>query len=170
VGWAAYMAAFFIFPRFIGGAVNRAIVYIDGLNFYYGALRGTEHKWLNLETCFRRLRPGDAIQRIYYFTAIVNGDAQKRQQPYLRALATLSLVNVILGKFKTKQIRCRVQSCTYSGRRTFEAPEEKRTDVNIALQLLDDALHDRADTFVLVTGDSDLVPAIELLSRHAQIT
>lgn len=136
---------FFISSGYYAGTMSRAIIYIDGLNFYYGAMRGTAHKWLNLEACFRRLRSADDIQRIYYFTAIVAGDARKRQQPYLSALATLPLVHVILGKFKNKQISCRVRGCTYSGRRTFDAPEEKRTDVNIALQLLDDSLHDRAD-------------------------
>jgi 6-hydroxy-3-succinoylpyridine 3-monooxygenase len=160
------MAALFIFPNVTGGVMSRTIVYIDGLNFYYGALRGTPHKWLDLEACFRRLRPGDDVRRINYFTAIVEGEARQRQQPYLRALATLPFVNVVLGKFKTKQIVCRVPACNYSGRRKFEATEEKRTDVNIALQLLDDALLDRADTFVLVSGDSDLVPAVELPKSH----
>ncbi len=52
---------------------RRSIVYIDGFNFYYGALRGTRHKWLNLESVFRRLRPDDDLQAIYYFTAPVIG-------------------------------------------------------------------------------------------------
>ena len=139
----------------------RSIIYIDGFNFYYGAVRGSRYKWLDLEACFRRLRPGDDIRRIYYFTALVDGDKRARQQTYLRALATLPNVEVILGKFKLKQVRCRVAGCSYGGDRTFETPEEKRTDVNIALQLIDDAHHDRAERFVLISGDSDLVPVLE---------
>lgn len=146
--------------------MNRAIVYVDGFNFYYGAVRGTAYKWLDLEACFRRLRSGDDLQHIYYFTAIVDGAARRRQEPYLRALATLPLVRIVLGKFKTKQIKCRVRACTHAGSRTFDAPEEKRTDVNIALQLLDDGLHDRADRFIVVSGDSDLVPALEMLKSQ----
>ena len=145
---------------------RRSIIYIDGFNFYYGAVRGSAYKWLDLEACFRRLRPDDDLRRIHYFTALVDGAKRARQQTYLRALATLPLVNVILGKFKLKQVKCRVPACTYSGSRTFETPEEKRTDVNIALQLLDDALHDRADRFVLVSGDSDLVPALEMVKAQ----
>jgi uncharacterized LabA/DUF88 family protein len=45
-------------------------------------------------------------------------------------------------------------------------PEGKRTDVNIALQLLDDASHDRADQFIIVSGDSDLVPALEMVKAR----
>ncbi len=144
----------------------RAIVYVDGFNFYYGAVRGTPHKWLDMERCFTRLRPGDDIQRIWYFTAPVDGPRQIRQEVYLRALATRPLVQVILGKFKIKQVKCGVAACGYRGSRVFDIPEEKRTDVNIALQLLDDAYHDRADRFIVVSGDSDLVPALEMIKAQ----
>jgi len=144
----------------------RSAVYIDGFDFYYGAVRGTAHKWLDLERTFRRLRPADDLQAIYYFTALVDGSRRANQEAYLRALATSPLIHVILGKFKRKQIKCRVSGCAYPGSRIFDATEEKRTDVNIALQMLDDVLHDRADRIVLVSGDSDLVPALELVKAR----
>ncbi len=161
------MAACFLRQQEWGLHVSdRSIVYIDGFNFYYGAVRGTAHKWLNLERLFERLRPDDDIRIIHYFTAIVSGSHRRDQERYLQALATLPKVNVILGKFKTKQVRCRVAGCDYRGSRMFDAKEEKRTDVNIALQMLDDAHHDRTERFVLVSGDSDLVPAIDLLKKQ----
>ena len=144
----------------------RTIIYVDGFNFYYGAVRGTPHKWLDLERCFLRLRPADDIRLIWYFTALVDGAKGSRQQMYLRALATRPLVQVVLGKFKLKQVRCIVPSCSYLGSRIFDMPEEKRTDVNIALRLLDDANHDRADQFIVVSGDSDLVPALEMVKAQ----
>lgn len=144
----------------------RTIVYIDGLNFYYGAVRGTSYKWLDLEECFLKLRPGDDIRRIWYFTALVDGAKGSRQQAYLRALATKPLVQVMPGKFKLKQVKCTVLGCTLPGPRIFDVPEEKRTDVNIALQLLDDANHNRADQFIIVSGDSDLVPALEMVKTQ----
>ncbi len=99
----------------------KTIVYIDGFNFYYGAVRGTRFKWLNLEACFRRLRQNDQLRRVHYFTAIIDGGQKRaRQKQYLRALATLPLVNVILGKFKNKQIKCRVPGCAHAGSRIFE--------------------------------------------------
>ena len=144
----------------------RTIVYVDGFNFYYGAVRGTRYKWLDLEKCFQRLRPDDNIQRIWYFTALVEGTKSTRQRIYLRALATLPLVRVMLGKFKLKQVKCSVPGCNYPGSRIFDVPEEKRTDVNIALQMMDDANHDRADQFIIVSGDSDLVPALEMVKAQ----
>ncbi len=145
---------------------SRSVIYIDGFNFYYGAIRGTSYKWLDLEKCFKRLRPADHIQKIYYFTALVDKTKGQRQKTYLRALATTPSVQTILGKFKLKQVKCNVPHCSYEGSRIFDMPEEKRTDVNIALQLLDDAYHDRTDQFIIVSGDSDLVPAVEMIKAQ----
>ena len=47
------------------------------------------------------------------------------QIDYLRALATTSLVDVVLGKFKNKTIFCKFPTCTQTGKRPFEVPEEK---------------------------------------------
>ena len=139
---------------------NRSIVYIDGFNLYYGLVRGTSYKWLNLQRYFTLLRPDDDLQQIHYFTALVNGPTRPNQETYLRALATLPLVNIVLGKFKTKRVHCGVHGCAFPGDRFFQAMEEKRTDVNIAIHILDDVYQGRCDRLILVSGDSDLVPAI----------
>src|SRR5262249_55964079 len=141
----------------------KSIVYIDGFNLYYGAIRGGPYKWLNLQRYFSLLRQGDDIQQIHYFTAMVSGAPLPNQQTYLRALNTLPLVNVVLGRFKTKQVKCLHTGCTYVGNKFFTMTEEKRTDVNIAIQLLDDAYQGRCEVFVVVSGDSDLVPALNLV-------
>lgn len=138
----------------------RSIVYIDGFNFYYGAIKGGPYKWLNLEKFFVSLRQHDEVRRIYYFTALVTGSSQARQRTYLKALATLPLVSVVLGKYKTKRVLCTVPACLHTGIKHFLSSEEKRTDVNIAIQLLDDAYQDMCDTFIAVSGDSDLVPGL----------
>jgi len=146
-------------------ATRRTTIYIDGLNLYYGALKGTPFKWLNIEKMFTKLRMHDDVRRIYYFTALVNGSAQIRQVSYLRALHTTPLVSVIEGRFKDKEVTCAVRRCTFKGRRSFLVPEEKRTDVNIGTIMLDDAYRDVTDRIVLVSGDSDLVSPL-LLIKH----
>jgi 6-hydroxy-3-succinoylpyridine 3-monooxygenase len=145
---------------------KRSIVYIDGFNLYYGALRGGPYKWLNLERYFRLLRSNDCIQKIRYFTAMVVGPKAANQQIYLQALATLPLVEVILGKFKAKQIKCVSPQCPLPSPRYFSSYEEKRTDVNIALCMLNDAQQDLCDRLILVSGDSDLVPAIAMVKSR----
>jgi uncharacterized LabA/DUF88 family protein len=51
----------------------------------------------------------------------------------------------------------------HTGNRRFETVEEKRTDVNIAVSMLDDAYQDACDQFVLISGDSDLVPGVSTI-------
>ena len=148
-------------------SARRSIVYVDGFNLYYGALKGQNgHRWLDLATLFTRLRPDEALQHVHYFTARAGGADKEPQSAYLEALETTPLVEVHLGNFKRREIRCRVQACGHTGNRHFGKYEEKHTDVNIALRMLDDAHQDLCDQLVLVTGDSDLVPAIELVKRR----
>lgn len=75
------------------------IAYVDGFNLYYGALRGSPHKWLDLEALSRRLLPKDEIRLVRYFTARITArpdDPQQaqRQETYLRALRTLPGVQI----------------------------------------------------------------------------
>lgn len=148
-------------------STKKSIIYIDGFNFYYGAVRGTDYKWLDLEKCFRYLRQSDDIQQINYFTAIVTGPTRTNQETYLKALQTRPLIRIIHGKFKPKNSRCNVAACAYAGDKRFVIQEEKRTDVNIGIQIVDDAIHKRANRLVLVSGDSDLVPALSMAKAYS---
>jgi len=42
-------------------------------------------------------------------------------------------------------------------------PQEKKTDVNIATQMLNDAIRNNFDTAMLISADSDQVPTIEMV-------
>jgi len=145
--------------------MKKSIVYIDGFNLYYGSVRGTPWKWLNLEKYFSLLRQDDDIQSIKYFTALVWDSHKINQAVYLSALDTLPKVRIILGRFKNKAIQCRVKQCQHKGSRFFQMPEEKHTDVNIGINMLHDAVFDECERLVLVSGDSDLAPAISMIKK-----
>lgn len=145
---------------------QRSIIYVDGFNLYYGAVKGGPHKWLDLQKYFTKLRPDDQIERIWYFTALIDGSHRQNQEAYLQALDTLPLVEIVLGKYKYKTVKCTLPACNFAGPREFQVPEEKRSDVNIAIQMLDDAYSARADRMIVVSGDSDLVPAIHLVKQR----
>lgn len=79
--------------------------YVDGLNFYYGAVKGTPNKWVDFEALVRKLLPSDTIGKIRYFTANVKpqypGDrSHERQQAFLRAIGANPLIDVKLGHFR----------------------------------------------------------------------
>jgi uncharacterized LabA/DUF88 family protein len=45
-------------------------------------------------------------------------------------------------------------------------PGGKRTDVNIAVFMVDDAYQDSCDQLIVFSGDSDLVPAVNVVRRR----
>jgi len=76
----------------------RTFVYVDGFNLYYGAVKGTPFKWLNIVELAKQVLPASHIvERVKYFTARVSGaddpDAPKRHA-YLLALKTLPEVEI----------------------------------------------------------------------------
>jgi hypothetical protein len=152
-------------------------VYIDGFNLYYGALKGSPYRWLDLEALCRRLLPRDDVQRIRYFTARVSarpGDPQQpqRQETYLRALATLPLVSVHYGHFLTHDVRMPLARPGPRGERTalIRRTEEKGSDVNLASYLLFDAFQAECCTAVVVSNDSDLRVPLDLARGHLGVT
>jgi hypothetical protein len=50
-------------------AKPKANVYVDGFNLYYGALKNTPYKWLDLDALLRTILPAYEIHRIRYFSA-----------------------------------------------------------------------------------------------------
>ena len=150
-------------------------VYIDGFNLYYGSLKGYPClKWLNLAEMCRRLLPDREINRIRYFTAIVeprphDPDEMYRQSVYLRALRTIPNLTIHLGRFVTRPARLPRHPLTYlpeqdgPERLAVLKTEEKRTDVNIATHLLVDCFDNDFDEAVIVSNDSDLTLPVEMV-------
>ena len=143
---------------------KRAICYIDGFNLYYGAVKQTPYKWLNIQELCVSLRSSDDVVAVRYFTSKVVGmKAAERQAIFLRALRTLPLVSIHQGSFTRKNVGCEVPFCQHAGHKNYDVLVEKKTDVNIAIHMLDDAHHDRCDVFVVISGDTDLVPAVSMI-------
>lgn len=149
----------------------RTTIYVDGFNFYYRALKGTPHKWLNLDTLFHLLlRPPHAITAIKYFTARVSARPNDPGQPvrqdmYLRALRTVPTISIIFGTFLTNTIRMRLAHPPVGSSPYVEVvkTEEKGSDVNLATHLVHDAHKGFFDTAVVVTNDSDLCEPIRIV-------
>jgi NYN domain len=141
----------------------RTNVYIDGFNLFYGCLKGSPYKWLDIEQLCRRLLPKDHINRIRYFSALVAacaGDPQQpvRQQAYLRAIESLPLVSIHLGEFYISRVRMPLATPPPTGPTTVEVikTEEKGSDVALATYLVHDACRGDCQTSVVITNDSDL--------------
>jgi len=150
-------------------------VYVDGFNLYYGCLKGTSHKWLDLDALCRTLLPNNQLHRIRYFTARVKARddplAPVRQDLYLQALSTLPHVSTHLGHFLVTKTRMALATPPPAGPRTVEVlkTEEKGSDVNLATYLLADAFRGDCQTAVVITNDSDLAEPIRVISQELSI-
>lgn len=152
--------------------MTKTYVYIDGFNLYYGSLRKTPYRWLNLEQLCRLLLPPNDVQRINYYTAKVGtrvGDPDQpiRQLAYLRALGTLPSVQVHFGHYLSHAVWMPLEQPAPGGPKFARVikTEEKGSDVNLATHLVSDAYQDAFDCAVLITNDSDLREPVELV-RH----
>lgn len=142
----------------------RTRVYIDGFNLYYGCLKGTAHKWLDVHALCVALLPRNDIDLVRYFTAKISArpndpDQATRQQTYFRALATNESVSIHLGHFLTHATNMPEARAWRNGRYSpieVIKTEEKGSDVNLATFLLTDAFDDLYDCAVIVSNDSDL--------------
>ena len=143
-------------------------VYVDAFNLYYGCLKDTPYRWLDLSELARRLLPGHRVTRIRYFTAVVESrpddpSQQQRQQAYLRALRTRPEVRIHFGSFLTNVVRLPLAQPVAGRPRTVEVlrTEEKGSVVNLATRLLVDGFTHAYDTAVVISNDSDLRAPIE---------
>ena len=151
----------------------RTSVYIDGFNLYYRALKGTPYKWLDLKKLASNLlQPQHQITNIKYFTAIVSGriDPQQpnRQKTYIRALEKfIPEFSVHYGHFLSHEVFMPEApiSSPVSFAKVYKT-EEKGSDVNLAIHLLNDAWLNKYDCAVIISNDSDLAEALRLVRNQ----
>ena len=158
---------------------EKAFVYIDGLNFYYGLVKNTSYKWLDFSKLMRKVLPTNFdILKIKYFTTIVKAfhndpQAPQRQEFFLRALEKVNTnLEIFYGSFlvnlKWRYLESPIIDST--GQRISMArvvePEEKGSDVNLAIHLLNDSWLNLFDWAVVVSNDSDLAEALRLVKTQ----
>ncbi len=150
--------------------MGNTIVYVDGLNFHNALMNSRElqqYRWLNFVQLFEIMRPNDDIIAVKYFTSFRDTAGGERFEYYINALSKFNTkFEYLSGKCIDGTRICGVRDCRYRGKRDYTQCEEKQTDVNIALSMLDDAYQNLCDTMVLVSGDSDLIPAIKLVKKR----
>lgn len=173
----------------------RTRVYVDGFNFYYGCLKGTSLKWLDLLSLFEKhVLPsisaeisGNVLmsclehQAIKFFTAPILEKAAKAkdslrcQEKYHAALEKYyaGRVELIKGYYSLTESSAKlinsVKPKTWP-RDCVNVPiwklEEKQSDVNLALHALFDAVRGEIEHVVIVTNDTDIAPALQMIRTH----
>jgi len=160
---------------------------VDGFNLYHSVRdlerdRGGRYHWLNIkQLCHSHLAalgPGAHGAGVYYFSALAEHLAEQnpgvvnRHKAYISALEATD-VTVELARFKPHDIHCKNHGqdgacCLEDGSTcdgVFIHHEEKETDVALASKLLELALTTNLDSLVIVSGDTDYIPAIKSTRR-----
>ena len=150
----------------------RTAIYIDALNLYYGCLKKTPYKWLDLQALFSNiLQETHTITHIKYFTTLIKPVAQdnrpkQRQETYIRALEThIPKISVSYGHFLRYKILMPRAEPPHKMVKVIDT-EEKGADVNLSVHLLNDAWLDKYDCGVVVSNDSDMAEAMNLVKKH----
>lgn len=163
----------------IKNAPLKTAVYVDGYNLYYGRLRGTSYKWLDLVAFFdnllRQRDQNEILARVNLYTAwaaatfATHGHASTQaQNSYHRALKARygDRFEVTYGTHSWDKsgtlLPVFVPGLAYDrdNRMRVWKIEEKQTDVNLALGIYRDACRALYDRIILFTNDSDAEPAI----------
>ena len=147
---------------------RRVTFYVDGFNFYYGLRRAAKEDkkwdnayWINVVKLFEGFLGQDEIlEKVIYFTASpLSKEKSIRQSAFLNANKALNgeRFEIVRGKYLEKHI-----ICPYC-KGDISRPEEKKTDVNISVRMIQDCIHNATDSIVLVSADTDLIPPLELI-------
>jgi uncharacterized LabA/DUF88 family protein len=142
--------------------MNRVIAYVDGFNLYFGLREKGWRRfyWLNVQLLARNLlKFNQELVMTKYFTARVVGspEKEKRQTTFIETLETLPNLKILYGKYQLNPREC--PNCGFKDK----VPSEKMTDINIAVEMLSDAINDKFDIALLLSADSDLTPLIRAI-------
>jgi len=142
----------------------RVVLYVDGFNLYHALdeLNAPQLKWLDLRALGRVFVDPQVhdLVGVKYFSAYATwrADSMMRHRLYVAALEAHG-VEAVMGRFKERHRRC--PKCD----RSYLTHEEKETDVNIGINLVGDAHHNRFDRALLCSNDSDLAPVVAQVRR-----
>ena len=150
----------------------RTYIYIDGFNLYYRSVKDTPYKWLDFKKLLSLLlSPKNQITVIKYFTALVSGEQDPgkplRQQTYLRAIEKhIPEIKIYLGHFLSHTVTMPIAGSEPVQFVRVRKMEEKGSDVNLAVHLLNDAWLDLYDCAVIISNDSDIAESLRLVKEQ----
>jgi hypothetical protein len=162
-----------------GNRAIRTAIYIDGFNLYYW-LKPTPYRWVDLRQLAVQAIAHPVIQHdvvtLKYFTARVSATVRDpgkavRQDVYLRALRAMAPeFTPFFGEFRRQKKR---MPCVTPGNGVGPlvdvwATEEKGSDVNLAVELVNDAWRNIYDMAIVISNDSDLHRALATVKARGK--
>lgn len=147
--------------------------YVDGFNFYYGLKEMTKLKpdwrkfyWIDFVGLFSEfLNADEELGIVRYFTARPKNKGKTARQNMLMNVnkkLNPETLKLHYGRYTDKPMTCRAhRGCGMD----FMHWEEKETDVNLAVKMIEDCYNKSCDKVVLVSADSDFLPPLRLIKQ-----
>ena len=130
-------------------------------------------EWLDFrKLCLNLLHPIHQIESINYFTSKVDGkndpDRPFRQSIFIQALENyIPVFKTYYGIFNKHKVNLPLANPRSKKKMELVIrTEEKKSDVNLAVHLLNDAWLDIYDCAILISNDSDLSEALRLAKKR----
>jgi len=150
-------------------------IYVDGFNLYYGVLKDTPYRWLDISALTKTIIKDLDLEAtsFRYYTARLkprptNQDQPYRQRRYLRALRTIPRLEIIYGHFLSHPTKMPSSTPPHRPVSVIKT-EEKGSDVNLAVDLLADGFKGLYERAVVVSNDSDLARAIMIVREDLKL-
>jgi uncharacterized LabA/DUF88 family protein len=162
---------------------KRVFAYFDGSNFYHHLKENYGVKNINFyEISNQVLDPSvESLQQIKYYNSPINQQddpaGYAKQLKFFGRLRSTPLVQVLLGNLRKRplnKININCLNCGFQRAESIQCPvckklidvrncfrySEKGVDVQLAIDLLLDAMNNKYDVAFLFSSDADFVPAI----------
>jgi len=140
---------------------KRISIYIDGANFVYG-LKTLNPKYsdyhFDFENFIRKIIGDNDLIDIFYYNASLKQDVNprrfKEQQKLLARLRKITKFKVVLCKRQKRFNKDDEEYYTIKG-----------DDINLALDMLNDAWENKYDKAILISGDGDFAPLVKYVKN-----
>ena len=141
--------------------VKKISVFIDGANFVYG-LKTLNPKYsdyrFDFDKFIKKIVGKDELINIFYYNASlkqeVNPRRFKEQQKLLSRLRKITKCKVVLCKRQKRLNKYDEEYYTIKG-----------DDINLALDMLNDAWENKYDKAILISGDGDFTPLLKYVKN-----
>jgi len=153
--------------------MEKAIVFIDGSNFYHGLKSSGIKGKVNFEKLTKKLCENYTLIKVYYYNAPVHQEKEpeqyKKQRKFFNYINSRKRFELILGRLETRKII--VPPDIYERIKDIHPEQilytyaEKGVDINIAVDMVKMAYHNIYDAAILISGDGDFVPAVKVVQE-----
>lgn len=148
--------------------MTRVAVFIDGSNLYRCVKDQFNRIDIDIEKLTAKLLDGRELTRIYYYNAEISEaddrEGARDQQRFFTRLSYVPYLQLRKGKLVRRDIEFTCPGCRRTT--TVQSRLQKGVDTRMVMDIVAQAMLDRYDVAVVVSGDADFGEALQFVRDH----